>query len=292
MAIDFHCNFFTPEAFKKYWHGQEEMARLIKWWRMEERTQGHTPAAFVAMMDEAGLDTALIPAIRMMSYDTKQMVWDIQEEEVAEVVKQFPGRLHGLAGFNPLEKMNGVRRVERAIRELGFKGVYIHTYGFGIPLNHRLYYPLYAKCVELGVPVSMQVGHSAERMPSEMGRPIYLDDIALDFPELKIVGAHTGWPWTEEMIALAWKHQNVYLGIDAHHPKYLEPSLVHFMKTRGQDKVLYGTNFPAVLHKDSIACIRGELGLSEKVANKILHGNAARVYGLPALPEVAVKAAP
>jgi uncharacterized protein len=64
------------------------------------------------------------------------------------------------------------------------------------------------------------------------------------------------------------------------------------MKTRGQDKVLYGTNFPAVLHKDSIACIRGELGLSEKVANKILHGNAARVYGLPALPEVAVKAAP
>ncbi|ODT32957.1 MAG: hypothetical protein ABS35_00215 [Kaistia sp. SCN 65-12] len=280
MAIDFHCNFFTPEAFRKYWYGQEEIHRVIKWWRMEDRTQGLTPEAFVTMMDEAGLDKALIPAIRMMSYQTKAMVWDIQEEEVAAVVSRFPGRLYGLAGFNPMEKMEGVRRVERAVRELGFKGVYVHTYGFGIPLNDRLYYPLYAKCVELGVPVSMQVGHSAERMPSEFGRPIHMDNIALDFPELKLIGAHTGWPWTEEMIALAWKHEHVYLGIDAHHPKYLEPSLLHFMKTRGQNKVVYGTNYPAVTHKESIDCIRTQLGLSDKVAEKILHGNAARVYGL------------
>lgn len=280
MAIDFHCNFFTPEAFRKYWYGQEEIHRVIKWWRMEDRTQGLTPEAFVTMMDEAGLDKALIPAIRMMSYQTKAMVWDIQEEEVAAVVSRFPGRLYGLAGFNPMEKMEGVRRVERAVRELGFKGVYVHTYGFGIPLNDRLYYPLYAKCVELGVPVSMQVGHSAERMPSEFGRPILMDNIALDFPELKLIGAHTGWPWTEEMIALAWKHEHVYLGIDAHHPKYLEPSLLHFMKTRGQNKVVYGTNYPAVTHKESIDCIRTQLGLSDKVAEKILHGNAARVYGL------------
>jgi predicted TIM-barrel fold metal-dependent hydrolase len=216
----------------------------------------------------------------MMSYQKKTMVWDITEEEVYCAVQQAPTRLIGLAGFNPLEKMEAVRRVERAVRELGFKGVYIHTYGFGIPLNDRLYYPLYAKCVELGVPVSMQVGHSAEHMPNELGRPIHLDTVALDFPELKLIGAHTGWPWTEEMISLAWKHENVYLGIDAHHPKYLEPTLLHFMKTRGQNKVVYGTNYPAVLHAESIACIRNELGLTEKVAEKILHGNAARVYGL------------
>jgi predicted TIM-barrel fold metal-dependent hydrolase len=126
----------------------------------------------------------------------------------------------------------------------------------------------------------MQVGHSAEKMPNEMGRPIHLDDIALDFPELNIIGAHTGWPWTEEMISLAWKHENVFVGIDAHHPKYLDASLKTFMKTRGQNKVLYGTNYPALLHGDSIACIRNDLGLSEKVAEKILHTSAARVYGL------------
>lgn len=279
MAIDFHCNLFTHEAIDKHWYGQPEMMRLITWWKMQDRVKGVGVDDFVAMMDEAGLEKALIPAIRMMSYTKRTMVWDITEEEVHQTVSRYPNRLHGLAGFNPLERMDAVRRVERAVRDFGFKGVYIHTYGFGIPLNDRLYYPLYAKCVELGIAVSMQVGHSAEHMPSEFGRPLHLDHVAIDFPELKLIGAHTGWPWTEEMIAMAWKHENVYLGIDAHHPKYLDPSLVHFMKTRGQNKVIYGTNYPAITHKDSIACIRTELGLSEKVADKVLRGNAAKVYG-------------
>lgn len=280
MAIDFHCNLFTPDVIEKYWYGQPEMHRLIKWWRMEERVRGLPVPEFISMMDAAGLDKALIPAIRMMSYQKKTMVWDISEEEVQGVVAQAPDRLVGIAGFNPQQKLEGVRSVERAIKEYGFKGVYIHTYGFGIPLDDRLYYPLYAKCVELNIPVSMQVGHSAEHMPNELGRPIHLDTIALDFPELRLIGAHTGWPWTEEMIALAWKHENVYLGIDAHDPKYLETSLVRFMSGRGQNKVIYGTNYPAIRHADSISCIRNDLGLSEKVAEKVLHRNAAAVYGL------------
>ena len=166
------------------------------------------------------------------------------------------------------------------MRDLGFKGVYIHTSGFGIPLTDRLNYRLYARCVELGIPVSMQVGHSAEHMSNERGRPIHLDTVALDYPELTLTGAHTGWPWTEEMILLVWTHENVFLGIDAHNPKCLEPSLIHFMKTRKQNKVIDGTNDPAVLHRESISCIRNERDLSEKVAGKILHRNAALACGL------------
>lgn len=280
MAIDFHCNLFTPESIRKNWHGASEMARLIKWWKMEERVQGRTVAEFVQMMDRAGCDKVLVPAIRMFSYKEKTPVWDITEEEVLETVRQANGRVVGLAGFNPFKGMQSVRQVEKAVREYGFKGCYVHPYGWGLPLNDRKFYPLYAKCAELGVPVSMQVGHSAEHMPNECGRPIHLDDIALDFPELRLIGAHTGWPWTEEMISLAWKHENVYLGIDAHHPKYLEPSLLNFMKTRGQNKVIWGTNYPAVMHEEAIRIIRTDLGLGDKVAEKILHGNAARVYGL------------
>lgn len=280
MAIDFHCNLFTNESIKKNWYDSPEMYRLIKWWKMEDRVKGKSVADFVAMMDEASCDKVLVPAIRMFSYKRKTMVWDITEEEVFEVVKQGQGRVVGLAGFNPFLGMESVRQVEKAVKEYDFKGVYIHPYGWGIPLNHRQFYPLYTKCCELGVPVSMQVGHSAEHMPNEFGRPIHLDDIALDFPELNIIGAHTGWPWTEEMVSLAWKHENVYLGIDAHNPKYLEPSLIQFMKTRGQNKVIWGTNYPAVMHGEAIKIIRTELGLTEKVAEKVLHGNAARVYKL------------
>lgn len=280
MPIDFHCNLFTHESIQKNWYDAPEIYRLIKWWKMEDRIKGKSVEEFVAMMDEAGCDKVLVPAIRMFSYKKKTLVWDITEEEVLAVVKQSGGRVVGLAGFNPLKGMESVRQVERAVKEYGFKGVYIHPYGWGIPLNHRQFYPLYTKCAELGVPVSMQVGHSAEHMPNEFGRPIHMDDIALDFPELTLIGAHTGWPWAEEMISLAWKHENVYLGIDAHHPKYLDASVVNFMRTRGQNKVIWGTNYPAVMHKDAITVIRNELGLSEKVAEKVLQGNAARVYKL------------
>lgn len=280
MPIDFHCNLFTPESIEKNWFGAPEMMRLITWWKMENRIKGKTVAEFVKMLDEAGCDKAFVPAIRMYSYKRKCMVWDITEEEVLEVVKASGGRIVGLAGFNPFQGMESVRQVERAVKEYGFKGVYIHPYGWGIPLNHRQWYPLYAKCAELGVPVSMQVGHSAEHMPNEFGRPIHMDDIALDFPELNIIGAHTGWPWTEEMISLAWKHENVFLGIDAHHPRYLEPTLLQFIKTRGQNKVLWGTNYPAVMHKDAIEVIRNELDIPEKIVEKILHKNAERVYKL------------
>jgi hypothetical protein len=280
-AIDILCNLFTPDSMEKNWVKQKELSRLVKWWHLEDRMKGHTPEEFVKIMDEAGVDKVLIPAIKMRSYKYyNEMVWNISNEEVYEVVKKFPDRFVGIAGFNPLDRMDGIREVERAIKEYGFKGVYIHTYGYGIPINDRLYYPLYAKCVELGVPVSMQIGHSAEHMPSSLGRPILLDDIALDFPELNIIGAHVGWPWSEEMIALAWKHENVYMGIDAHAPQYLEQSVINFMNTRGQSKVMYGTNWPAVLHKQSVEYIKTKTGLKEKVVNKILRDNAARVYKL------------
>ena len=279
-AIDILCNLFTEESIQKNWYGPEEFQYLIKWWHMEDRVKGIEVDDFVSMMDEAGVSKVLIPAVRMMAEQKNRMIWDITEEEVNAVVQKYPDRFVGIAGYNPYTRLEGVRKVERAVKDWGFRGVYIHTYGFGIPLNHRLYYPLYAKCSELGIAVSMQVGHSAERMPSELGRPIALDDIAIDFPELKIVGAHTGWPWTEEMIALAWKHENVFLGIDAHAPQYLEETLVNFIKSRGKRKVLWGTNFPAVLHKDAVSYIREHMGLKEDVAQLILHDNAARVYGL------------
>ncbi len=265
---------------EKNWRGQEEFQVLIKWWHMEDRVKGISVDDFVKIMDDAGVSKVLIPAVRMMAEQKNRMIWDITEEEIYAVVEQYPDRFVGIAGFNPFTRLDGVRRVEHAVKDLGFRGVYIHTYGFGIPLNHRLYYPLYAKCAELGVPVSMQVGHSAEKMPSELGRPIALDDIAIDFPELKIIGAHTGWPWTEEMIALAWKHENVFLGIDAHAPQYLEQTLVNFLKSRGKTKVLWGSNYPAVLHKPAVDYIRNDMGLKEEVAQLILHDNAARVYGI------------
>jgi predicted TIM-barrel fold metal-dependent hydrolase len=120
----------------------------------------------------------------------------------------------------------------------------------------------------------MQVGHSAELMPSHLGRPILLDEVALELPELKIVAAHTGWPWVEELIALAWKHRNVYVGTSAHHPRYWDAELLRFANGRGRGKVLFGSDFPVLEYGDSLHAIN-ELELKPG-ARDLLIGDAAR----------------
>jgi predicted TIM-barrel fold metal-dependent hydrolase len=276
-AIDYWCNLFTPAGIKHTFEDPAEVAEVVEWWGL--KFVGKSPEEFVADMDAADVDVVLIPSAKMASYQTSQLIWDVKEEDVVAIAEALPGRVKGLFGIDPREGMSGLRRLEEAVKGGTFIGAHLHPYGFGLPVNHRRFYPFYAKCAELGVPVVMQVGHSAERMPSEMGRPIHIDDIALDFPELKIVGAHTGWPWTEELIALAWKHRNVYIGTSAHHPKYWDPSLVSFANSRGRGKVLFGTDYPVMEYKDALAAIDA-LPLRDQARELVIGGAAREVFGL------------
>jgi len=184
----------------------------------------------------------------------------------------------GLAGYNPFRIRESLREIEVAVKEHGFKGVYVHIYGFDIPLHDRKMYPLYAKCVELDVPVSMQVGHVLEAMPSEHGRPMYLDRIASDFPDLKIVGAHTGWPWVEELLSVCYKWENIWFGMDAWMPKYLKPEIIQFINSRmGQDRCVWGTN--GLPWKESLDQVE-ELKLRPESKRKLLRENALALFKL------------
>jgi uncharacterized protein len=134
--------------------------------------------------------------------------------------------------------------------------------------------------VELGVPFFTQVGHTGPLRPSETGRPIpYIDQVALDFPELVIVGGHIGYPWTEEMIAVCRKHENVYIDTSAYVPRRFPPELVAYMGSRsGRNKVLFGTNFPMIGHQQALEGL-GDLGLDDEVRDLYLEGNARRLLG-------------
>jgi predicted TIM-barrel fold metal-dependent hydrolase len=179
--------------------------------------------------------------------------------------------------------MAGVRRLEHAVTKLGFIGAHTYPHWFEVPPNDRKYYPFYAKCCELGIPIQMQVGQSLvyykARPLRSVGRPIYLDDIACDFPELKIVGIHIGIPWHDEMIAMAWKHENVFIGSDAHSPKYWPASFVHYLKTYGRQKVMFGTDYPVLAFERTLSEITA-LDLGPQVEYAFLRDNALRVYGL------------
>ena len=277
--IDSWCNLVTPASMKKNFIDNPEMAHVVGLWHMSGRTRGWTPAEFAQVLDASGVSTAIIPVWQSRSWKFQTMLWDMKLEEVAEVMRHDPKRYKGMFGINPHHKMEGVKALERAVKEHGFIAAHLHHYGYGLRPDDKAFFPFYAKCVELNVPLMIQMGHSAELMPSEVGRPIHLDEIALYFPELTIIAGHTGWPWVEELIAMAWKHANVYIATTAHSPKYWDKSLVHFINSRGRGKVMFGTDFPVLTHAGSINEI-DKLGLKPESRKALMHDTAAKVFKL------------
>src|SRR5262249_21127929 len=147
------------------------------------------------------------------------MLWEDSPELIVETLGAHRDRFTGLYGINPFKRMEGVRELERVVNEHGFVGAHLHTHGYGLPLNHRDYYPYWAKCEELGIVAVIMVGAESAAQPAAMAQPVLLDDVAIYFPQLKIVASHTGWPWVEETINLAFRHENVVIGTAGYTPK-------------------------------------------------------------------------
>jgi uncharacterized protein len=258
---------------------RHEMFASLRRWTGGEIPEGEIPiAASVAAMDAAGVALGVLTA-----WHSPREGALISNDEVAAWVRAHPDRFVGLAAV-PLERpMDAVRELRRCVTELGFIGLRMLPWLWETPPTDRRFYPLYAACVELGVPFCTQVGHTGPLRPSEPGRPIpYIDQIAIDFPELTIVGGHIGYPWTEEMIAVARKHENVYIDTSAYTSKRLPTELVEYMKTgSGRGKVLFGSNYPMILPAAALDGIDA-LGLDEATRALYLHENARRVFGLAA----------
>lgn len=204
----------------------------------------------------------------------------IGNDEVAGFVRQHPDRLIGVAAVDLHRPMAAVRELRRCVRELGFRALRIVPWLWDLPPDDRRYYPLYAECIELGVPFCLQVGHTGPLHSSEPGRPIpYLDRVALDFPDLVIVAGHIGWPWTDEMIALATKYPNVYIDTSAYVVRRYPAELVAYMRGHGRRKVLFGSNHPAWPAQHCLADF-DRLDLDAETAELFLFRNAERVFAL------------
>ncbi len=279
--IDIVVNPLTPEivAARPAWTRRFHTQKIG---REDAEVASVTHEQMIAQMDAAGVERAFLVACKLGQEGTPA-AWHMPDEWIAEAVAAYPDRFSGLVGIDPTEGMEGVRRLERAVCEYGFIGAHSYPHWFELPPNHARWYPFYAKCCELGVPIQMQVGQSLvyapERPLRSVGRPITLDDIACDFPELAIIGIHIGIPWHDEMIAMAWKHENVFIGTDAHAPKYWPQSFVHYLNSYGRKKVLFGTDYPVLSFERALREISA-LGLREETLRAVLRDNAERVYRL------------
>jgi hypothetical protein len=250
---------------------------LRRWGAVSEQPPDELPLELtIAAMDAGGVDFGLLTA-----WHAPREGALISNDEVAGWVAREPRRLAGLAAVPLDSPMVAVRELRRCVQELGMLGLRMLPWLWETPPTDRRFYPLYAACVDLGVPFCAQVGHTGPLRPSEPGRPIpYIDQVALDFPELTIVGGHVGYPWTEEMVAVCRKHENVYIDTSAYTSRRLPLELVAYMKTKsGRHKVLFGSNHPMIPPARALEDLDA-LELDAETRELYLGANARRVFKL------------
>lgn len=250
----------------------EMFASLRKWMKIDKVEEEIPLELTIGAMDMANVSKSLICSWQGPYGEL------ISNEEVVSFIKKYPDRFIGIGSVKLNKPVKAVQELRKCVNDYGFKGLRIVQWLWNLPPTHAYYYPLFTECVNLDIPVCLQVGHTGPLMPSEVGRPIpYIDQIALDFPSLKIVCGHIGYPWTTEMIAVATKHKNVFIDTSAYSSNRYPNELVEYMKRNGKDKVMFGTNFPMIFPSKCLENL-DELELGEEVENKFLYQNAERVF--------------
>ncbi len=244
------------------------------------RAMKSDPAGFLlALMDDAGVDKALLTAEDAET--TFNMV--TPNETVYEFVMSNPERFLFMGAVDPHKGMKAVRQIEHLAENMNMKCLCLEPWLHKINSNDKLYYPLYAKCVELDMPIWIHTSlNFVPTLPMDFGRPIYLDEVAGHFPELKIIAGHGGWPWVPEMMAVLWRHENVYTDIAAINPRYLAAdgsgwdTLMRYGNTILKEKILFATAWPAQDFKTGVKEVMA-LPLKDEVKALWLGGNAKRL---------------
>jgi hypothetical protein len=280
QAIDAVVNIWTSEALshRPDWTDEFFVGKV----KGKHDSSGISLEKMLEGMDAAGIELAFLVAAKSGRVGLPGC-YHMPAEVVSRAVDKYPHRFLGLIGIDPYTGMEGVRALEDAVKNMGFIGAHLYPHWFELAPNHAKYYPFYSKCIELDIPIQMQVGqsliYSKQQRCRSVGRPIYLDDVACDLPELKLIGSHVGIPWHDEMIAMSWKHENVFISTDAHSPKYWPDSVVRYINSYGQDKVIFGSDFPVLRFQRTVEEI-DQLDLKSEVRRKFMRDNVIRVYGL------------
>jgi predicted TIM-barrel fold metal-dependent hydrolase len=278
-----HAAEHFPEEMLGYLRVFFKRAPTMESFRQHAKAVALSEEAVIAALDAANIERSLITGFDERSSVGKTFV---PNEVIAPLAERWPGRFIPFAGADVLAGMRAVRELEHWVKDRGFRGLSLRPFMVGLPADDRRYYPLYAKCAELGVPVSIHTSANWTTMKdNDLGHPRHIGVVAADFPELTIIMSHAGYPWVLEAVLLAWKHERVFVELAAHRPKYLaeagtgwEP-LMRFGQSTIADKVLFGTGWfllgrPPVQVADEFRA----LPVRADVLEKWMYGNAARLF--------------
>ena len=249
---------------------------------------GVGPEHYVKKMTDAGIERGLlnlsvqgdgmrisptIPTTPKQSLDE----WRQRCEEVANICKQYPGKLFGTCNVDPNYRMDAVRMVEIAVKEFDFRAVRMMGALTNLTPGDRLCFPIYTKCIELGIPIVINCGFPGPIRYAKFQRPLDLDDVCVTFPELKVVATHIGHPWHLETVALLQKHPNFRLMTSGFVPKYVPQEIIYTLNTRAQNKVMFSADYPI---QDFQRCVDEALKLPLRpgVLRRYMRENALETF--------------
>jgi predicted TIM-barrel fold metal-dependent hydrolase len=287
-AIDISVNIHLPEHSYRLLPLGLYKAAGPTW--VEKIRAGWPPEFMVEMMSRSNVQLSLVISLWCANGVGGEELY-IAAEEMLPMFAAYPTKFLGLVGISPIrawaDKYYAPRYIELMVKGHGFKGAHMYPHWFGIRIDDRRMYPIYEKCVELDVPISFQTGQGTMRSNSRIvARPIWIDNIARDFPALKIIALHSGYPWEEELVALAINNDNIFICPDVPPPRLWHSAILEYLKgegrfagTEGSSKVLWATDWPLQDQETSLKEVDA-LGLTPQVRNKLVRDNAIRLFKL------------
>ncbi|MCZ6785495.1 MAG: amidohydrolase family protein [Proteobacteria bacterium] len=232
----------------------------------EDFFRNYSLEEILELMDELGVEKAILTTVARKP-----------QEHVLSFVEKRPDRFSLGAQLDPTKGMRTLRDLEKFVKDYPVVLARITPFYLDLPPNHAVYYPVYAKCIELDLPITINTGIPGPPAPAECQHPIHLDKVCLHFPELKLVMAHGADPWWGVACRLMLKYPGLHMMTSAYLPKYLPPELLRFMNTRGQNKVMFASDHPAIPMR---RCVEEglKLELRPEALDKYLYANAARLF--------------
>lgn len=241
---------------------------LAERWR-----RGTTLEQLIDEMDQARVGVAVLCAGYGGVEGVDDTAW------VIDALERHPERFIGSIAVDPRQGMNAVRTVERMVVDHGFRLVRMVGFEIGLPYDHPAYYPVYAKCAELGVPLGLNVGIPGPLIAGAVQHPLPLDGICAFFPELKIIMQHGGEPWVDLCVKLLLKWPNLHYMSSAFAPKRLPPQIMHLANSRGPDKIMWATDYPLLTFLRCADEIEQMPFSDEERRRKFARDNALRLLG-------------
>lgn len=241
------------------------------------------PETLIAQMDEAGIDKSILYAVEA------PIVYS-SNEYVAGLCQKFPERLIGFASVNPKDP-NAPEKLEDAVKNMGMKGLKLHPPLQDFFPNDREVFGVYEKAQELNIPIVFHVGTTPFGSLCRLSQasPLLLDDVAVQFPDLRILLTHLGTLWHNEAFMVVEKNPNVFIDTAAYVNEIKEVLTDDIITRIGADKIIFGTDYPMPYAgqphrmKDFVDCING-LGFSQEILEGIFHGNIERLLNGPETP--------